>query len=80
MAGGVLPFLGTGWMWLIAASPLPFRSSPPRLVRVHVSTPTAPPQAVTPLHQRDINTKTGFSLEDDEGITKKALTENADMR
>lgn len=72
----MLPCLVAWAMGLIAVFPIPSRCSPPPLVRVNVSTPAA----ATFLHEREVDPKTSFSLEDDEDVSKKELSEKTDMR
>ena len=48
-------------------------SSPPRIVRVDVSTPTAPPSPGTPPKQQDGGKQADLPLKGDENSLKKAL-------
>jgi hypothetical protein len=53
-------------------------TSPPRIVRVDVSTPTAPPSPGNPRQNQDSGKQTAIPLEEDEGTLKKALDKGVD--
>ena len=63
-------------MGLLPASLGPAPSSPPRIVRVDVSTPTAPPSPGTPPQQEVDGKQAGIPLEEDEGIVNKGEIDN----